>query len=82
MEEIIYQVFCAVSSAGLLWLAQKGYSVYAPLKRLVAFIEMQYAARKDGILTQAEKAQLYDMIEAEVKDAYLFAKGISFWKSK
>ena len=52
------------------------------LKDLLYIIERQKAAKKDGKVTQKEKADLYDGIEILVKDAHSILKGLTCFKSK
>ena len=56
--------------------------IYPLLNKALEFGKDQAAARKDGVLTQKEKADLYDGIEGVVKEIHSVVKGFFPNKSK
>lgn len=49
--------------------------VYPLLKQAVAYAKLEAEARKDGTLTQKEKADLYEKLEGLVREAWSIMKG-------
>jgi len=55
---------------------------YPLIKKAFISAENERKARKDGILTEKEKAGLYDNHTATIKEAWSIIKGLTPFKSK
>lgn len=82
MNEIIVDGLVAVGSILVANYGIKLGRVYPLLKSANNYIKVYLEAKKDGKLTQAEKADLFDKINEFVTGAWSILKGIFPNKSK
>jgi len=81
-ETIIFQITSLALGTLGAWLLKKGYMVFGPLKAAFDLAEEYVKASKDKKFSKNEKIVLFDKQCKLIEESYLYAKGISFWKSK
>jgi hypothetical protein len=82
MEIPYYEIMMGVGGLLLANYGAKIGRLYPLMKRLLQYAEEYSSSRRDGILTQKEKANLYDKQVIIIKEAWAIISGWTPFKNK